>query len=120
MTDRDLIGVTMQEAQRLGTQPVGPNPFRVEPAIETLREVLDRKQGPNTVIARPGPPMAGLDLDKAIHLRWTLRDIKGKRTKLSPVSPDDLRTLLDLGLIEMQDDAPVLTSEGHRAIEPRG
>ena len=39
--------------------------------------------------------MAGLDLDTAIRLRWALRDIKGKRTKLTPVSPDDLRALLE-------------------------
>jgi hypothetical protein len=27
------------------------------------------------------------DLETGIHLRWTLRDIKGKRTKFSPASP---------------------------------
>jgi hypothetical protein len=45
-----------------------------------------------------------------------LRDIKSERTEFSPVSPDDLRTLIEMGLIEMQDDEPVLTNEGHRAI----
>jgi hypothetical protein len=62
-------------------------------------------------------PMAGLSLDTAIHLRWTLCDIKGNRTKLSPVSPNDLRTLIEMGLVEMQDEVPVLTIEGHRAIK---
>jgi hypothetical protein len=61
-------------------------------------------------------PMARLSLERAIHLRWVLRDIKGKRTKMSPVSPDDLRTLIEMGLVEMQDEVPVLTNEGHRAI----
>jgi hypothetical protein len=61
--------------------------------------------------------MTGLSLDTAIHLRWILRDIKGKRTKLSPVSPDDLRTLLEVGLIEMRDEVPELTDEGHRALD---
>jgi hypothetical protein len=117
MNDRDLIGLTMQQAHRLSTEIVGPNPFKGEPAIETLREVLDGKKEPRTVTDQPGPQIAGLDLDRAIHLRWTLRDIKGKRTKLSPVSPDDLRTLIEMGLIEMQDDVPVLTSKGHRAID---
>lgn len=28
-------------------------------------------------------PLAGLDLDTAIRLRWALRDIKAKRTKLT-------------------------------------
>jgi hypothetical protein len=61
-------------------------------------------------------PMAGLGLDRAIHLRWSLRDIKGNRTKLSPVSSDDLRILTEMGLVEMRDEVAVLTSEGHRAI----
>ena len=56
-------------------------------------------------------------MDTAIRLRWALRDIKGKRTKLMPVSPDDVRTLVELGLIEMRDDVPVLTNEGERALD---
>jgi hypothetical protein len=66
---------------------------------------------------QPDPPMTGLNLDTAIHLRWRLRDIEGKRTKLSPVSPHDLRTLLEMGLVEMRDEVPELTNEGHRALE---
>ena len=62
-------------------------------------------------------PLVGLDLDTAIRLRWALRDIKGKRTKLTPVSPDDLRTLVEMGLVEMRDDVPVLTNEGHRVLD---
>jgi hypothetical protein len=55
-------------------------------------------------------------LDRAIRLRWMLRDIRGKRLKLSPVSPDDLTALIEMGLVEMQDDTPVLTRDGDRAI----
>ena len=61
-------------------------------------------------------PFAGLNLETAIRLRWALRDIKAKRTKLSPVSPDDLKRLTELGLIEMHDEEPMLTNEGMRAI----
>jgi hypothetical protein len=60
----------------------------------------------------PDLQMKHLDVDTAIRLRCTLRDIKGKRTKLMPVSPEDVRTLVELGLIEMRDDVPVLTNEG--------
>ena len=45
------------------------------------------------------------------RLRWALRDIKTKRTKLTPVSPSDLNTLIEIGLVEMRDDAPMLTNE---------
>jgi hypothetical protein len=39
------------------------------------------------------------------------------RTKLTPVSPSDLKTLIEMGLAEMCDDAPMLTNEGHQAID---
>jgi len=62
-------------------------------------------------------PFAGSDLERAIALRWMLRDIKAKRLKLSPVSDHDLNTLIDLGLIEMRDDVPVLTPAGHDVLD---
>jgi hypothetical protein len=62
-------------------------------------------------------PLGGLDLDTAIRLRWSLRDIKGKRLKLSPVSPDDLKALVEMGLVEIRNDVPALTHEGERVIE---
>jgi hypothetical protein len=54
-------------------------------------------------------PFAELGLDKAIDLRWMLRDIQARRTRMSPVSDEDLRLLTDLGLIEVRDEGPVLT-----------
>lgn len=62
-------------------------------------------------------PFAHLGLDRAIELRWALRDIKAKRLKLSPVSPTDLAALTDLGLIEIRDAGPALTQAGHDALE---
>jgi hypothetical protein len=60
---------------------------------------------------------ADLGLERAIALRWTLRDIRGKRLKMSPVSESDLRKLVELGLVEMRDDVPMLTNAGHTALE---
>jgi len=62
-------------------------------------------------------PFADLGLERAIALRWALRDIKARRLKLSPVSASDLATLTELGLIEMRDDVPVLTQAGHDAVD---
>ena len=62
-------------------------------------------------------PFARYSLERAITLRWTLRDIKAKRLKLSPVSEADLTILTELGLIEMRDDAPALTQAGHDALD---
>ena len=62
-------------------------------------------------------PFVHFSLERAIALRWALRDIKAGRLKLSPVSAGDLTALVELGLIEIRDDLPVLTSAGHDALD---
>jgi hypothetical protein len=52
------------------------------------------------------------DRSRAIALRWTLRDIKGDRLKWSPIDQHDLSLLVELGLVEMRDEKPVLTNAG--------
>ena len=59
----------------------------------------------------------GLNIDTAIRLRWTLRDIKAKRTRLFPLNPDDLAALTDLGFVEMREEVPVLTNAGHHVLD---
>lgn len=81
------------------------------------RRAEDEEGNETKMTDQPDSPLAGLSLDRAIHLRWALRDVKAKRTKLSPISPDDLGTLIEMGLVEMLDDEPALTNEGHRAID---
>jgi hypothetical protein len=61
--------------------------------------------------------LASLGLDEAIRLRWALRDIEAKRLKLCPVDPADLRTLINMGYVEMQDDLPVVTATGAEQME---
>jgi hypothetical protein len=62
-------------------------------------------------------PFVQFDLDRAIGLRWTLRDIKANRLKMLPVSAADLSALIDLGLVEMRNDVPVLTDSGHAVLD---
>jgi hypothetical protein len=57
-------------------------------------------------------PFAQFSLEKAIGLRWTLRDIRARRLKMSPVSAEDLKILTGLGLIEVRDEGLVLTQAG--------
>jgi hypothetical protein len=59
---------------------------------------------------------APTDRERSIVLRWVLRDIKADRLKLSPVDQHDLRDLIGMGLVEMRNDAPVLTNAGVNAI----
>jgi hypothetical protein len=56
-------------------------------------------------------------LSGAIALRWTLPDIKANRTKLSPLSASDFASLIELGLVEMRDNVPVLTQAGHDILD---
>lgn len=67
-------------------------------------------------IVEPDIYTAPIDRDRAIVLRWVLRDIKGNRLKWSPVDPYNLRELIDMGLVEMRNDAPVLTNAGVNAV----
>jgi hypothetical protein len=62
-------------------------------------------------------PFADFSLERGIALRWVLRDIQGKRLMLSPVNDTDLNTLTDLGLVEVQDEVPVLTDAGREALD---
>ena len=62
-------------------------------------------------------PFAAFDLEKAIALRWALRDIVAKRLKLTPVGEDDLRILSELGYVEVQDGTPVVTQAGLEVLD---
>lgn len=61
-------------------------------------------------------PFRDLDQTEAIDLRWSLRDIRGKRWKMSPIKAAHIEKLLVMGLIEFQDEIPVLTNAGLNAI----
>jgi hypothetical protein len=52
------------------------------------------------------------DRDRAVALRWVLRDIRSNRLNWSSVTQYDLQILTIMGLVEMRDDAPVLTNAG--------
>jgi hypothetical protein len=118
----ELVADLLREGSPISTH--------LEPRLATALEPTSREEPKPTVavvepsrgngIAIPeqaNSVLAGLNLDTAIRLRWALRDIKAKRTKLSPVSPNDLAALLELGFVEMRDGVPVLTSQGDRALD---
>jgi hypothetical protein len=65
-------------------------------------------------------PFNGFDLQETIDLRWTLRDIRAKRWKLSPLSPSHLEKPETINLIEMLGDEPALTKAGLDALPDNG
>ena len=91
-----------------------------EPAADEGTENVDDRPSSTsqgTIAEQTSSPWAELDLDAAIRLRWALRDIKAERTKLMPVNPGDLETLIEMGLVEMRDDSPLLTDAAHQALD---
>jgi hypothetical protein len=58
-------------------------------------------------------PLAKFGLD-AIDLRWTMKDIAGKRWQM--LNRAHVTKLIDLGLVEMRDDRPVLTIAGQDTV----
>ncbi|MGH6708547.1 MAG: hypothetical protein ACREEK_06205 [Bradyrhizobium sp.] len=97
----------------LHDQPNDEAPPVQAPIVDTLPDTEKAVR----LVEQAKSVLAGLNSDTAIRLRWTMRDIKAKRTKLSPVSPNDLGALLDLGLVEMREGAPVLTDIGFLALD---
>lgn len=62
-------------------------------------------------------PLADMTRERAISLRWTLRDLLAGRTRFLPLADADLQLLVEMGLVEMHDDEPVLTEAGIAMVE---
>jgi hypothetical protein len=93
-------------------------PNNVEPAVETAAVAAPSDAESAVRQAQQAKSLlAGLDLDTAIRLRWAMRDVRAKRTKLSPVSENDLAALIDMGFVEMREELPRLTGLGVLAID---
>ncbi len=58
-------------------------------------------------------PLAQFGLD-AIDLRWTMKDVAAKRWAM--LNQDHVAKLIDLGLVEMRDDRPILTTAGQNIV----
>jgi hypothetical protein len=96
---------------------VGAKPDTTWRSTEAASSISTDVQGdPNSslrkAIVAPDIYTSPVDRNRAIDLCWVLRDIKSNRLKLSPANESDLRDLIDMGLVEMRDDVPVLTSAG--------
>jgi hypothetical protein len=87
----------------------GVEPAMVDPTTDAQSAVRSAKQAKSL--------LAGLDMYTEIRLRWAMRDIRGKRTKMSPVSENDLAALIDLGFVEMREGIPALTDFGVFALD---
>jgi hypothetical protein len=103
---------TEDEEQRLRQERVR----KLAQSGKSLGEIAAQIARDRASVGTPDLQIPHLDMDTAIRFRWALRDIKGKRTKLTPVSPGDLKTLIQMGFVEIREELPILTNEGERAI----
>ena len=113
---------TNTEPSAFDEEPAPPTlsnqPNNVEPAVEAAAADLAAEAESAVRRAQQAKSLlAGLDLDTAIRLRWVMRDIRAKRTKLSPVSENDLAALIELGFVEMREELPRLTGLGFLALD---
>jgi hypothetical protein len=67
-------------------------------------------------IVEPNIHTARADRARAVDLRWVVRDIRNKRLKNAPEVRNDLGVLIEFGLVEMEQDQPILTKAGLKAI----
>jgi hypothetical protein len=90
------------------------------PALAEAAKLADTEQAQMSALLKaivdPDIFTARVHRDRAIDLRWVLRDIRSDRLKWWPVKESDLRALIEMGLVEMRDDRPILTSAGADAI----
>jgi hypothetical protein len=86
-----------------------------DPRLETLPATEKSKSALLMAIIEPTIYTEQVYRERAIALRWKLRDIKANRLNWSPISQDDLQGLINLGLVEIFRDEPVLTNAGLRA-----
>lgn len=130
MSSDRLRALDERIAELFGDQSPISTPIEPPPATSVAQPTIDQAvseasvtetagagENTTTMADQPRSVLDGLNLDTAIRLRWVLRDIKARRTEFSPISQSDLMALIELGLIEMRDDVPHLTDEGHRALD---
>jgi hypothetical protein len=99
----------LEASNRLMVNPPAP------PVFADARR-LESKSALEKAIVEPDIYTSKADRDRAIELRWVLRDIRGNRLKWSPPREHDLKVLIELDLVEMRDGVPQLTNAGVSAI----
>jgi hypothetical protein len=98
-----------EASNRLMIDPLAPSVF-----AEGYR--IDPRSALEKAIAEPDIHAGRADRDRAIELRWVLRDIRSNRLKWSPPREHDLKVLIELDFVEMRDGVPQLTNAGVSAI----
>lgn len=93
-----------------------PDRPSTEPSFFAEARKVDLSLRQQNIVVRPDILASKVGRERAIELRWVLRDIKGNRLKWSPAREEDLKVLIEFDLVEMKNGLPQLTVAGLGAI----
>ena len=99
----------VQEAAEMPPPRIAPLVFAEARKVE-LRSPLQK------ALVEPDIHTSGADRERAIALRWVLRDINGNRLNWWPPREEDLKILIEFDLVEMKNGLPRLTVAGRAVI----
>jgi hypothetical protein len=100
----------VQEIAEVPPPMIAPLVFAEARKVE-LRSPLQK------AVVEPDIHTSRADRERAMALRWVLRDINGNRLKWWPPREEDLKILIEFDLVEMKNGVPQLTVAGLGAIE---
>jgi hypothetical protein len=84
-----------------------------------IRRVAEFGATPNRAFDQPlqqGPTVM-TDFRNEIDLRWVLRNVRAKRFAFISCTPEEMRRIVEMGLVEMVGDRPRLTAAGFAKLE---
>lgn len=116
--DTGTGGTTSAEPLKSNMRRAAEVPDRpsTEPSFFAEARKVDLSLRQQNIVVRPDILASKVGRERAIELRWVLRDIKGNRLKWSPAREEDLKVLIEFDLVEMKNGLPQLTVAGLGAI----
>jgi len=100
----------LQKAIEVPDRPV------IAPLVVAAARKVELRPPLQKAVVQPDILTSKVGRERAIELRWVLRDIKGNRLKWSPAREEDLKILIEFDLVEMKNGLPQLTVAGLGAI----
>ena len=91
-------------------------PPRIAPLVFAEARKVELRSPLQKALVEPDIHTSGADRERAIALRWVLRDINGNRLNWWPPREEDLKILIEFDLVEMKNGLPRLTVAGRALI----
>ena len=91
-------------------------PPRIAPLVFAEARKVELRSPLQKALVEPDIHTSGADRERAIALRWVLRDINGNRLNWWPPREEDLKILIEFDLVEMKNGLPRLTIAGRALI----